>query len=51
MEAYLAKAGMGLGNLAFVTVYLPDLSHYAAMNEAYARRIPPPYPARTRSGS
>lgn len=46
MEAYLAKAGMTLQNLVFVTVYLPSLEHYAKMNEAYARRMPQPFPAR-----
>lgn len=46
MQSYLAKAGMTLDNLVFVTVYLPSLTHYAAMNEAYARRMPAPFPAR-----
>jgi 2-iminobutanoate/2-iminopropanoate deaminase len=46
MEAYLNKAGMTLHRLAFVTVYLPSLDFYAQMNEAYARRMPQPYPAR-----
>jgi 2-iminobutanoate/2-iminopropanoate deaminase len=46
MEAYLAKARMTLANLTFVTVYLPSLAYYAAMNEAYALRMPQPFPAR-----
>ena len=46
MEAYLAKAEMTLSNMAFVTVYLPSLTYYAQMNEAYGRRMPQPYPAR-----
>ncbi len=46
MEAYLAKAGMTLDNLTFVTVYLPSLAFYAQMNDAYARRMPQPFPAR-----
>ena len=46
MEAYLSKAGMTLHNLTFVTVYLPSLDYYALMNEAYARRMLQPFPAR-----
>jgi len=46
LEAYLKKAGMTLNNLVFITVYTPSLSYYAAMNDAYARRMPQPYPAR-----
>ena len=46
LEAYLAKAGMTLSNLVFVTVYVPSLTYYAQMNEVYAGRMPQPYPAR-----
>jgi 2-iminobutanoate/2-iminopropanoate deaminase len=46
MEAYLANAGMTLDHLAFVTVYLPSLAYYAQMNDAYARRMAQPFPAR-----
>jgi len=46
LEAILARAGMTLANLVFVTVYVPSLSYYAEMNEAYARRMPQPFPAR-----
>jgi 2-iminobutanoate/2-iminopropanoate deaminase len=46
MAAYLRKAGMTMDNLTFVTVYLPSLDFYAQMNEAYAQRMPQPFPAR-----
>ena len=42
----LSKQGMGLENLAFVTIFLKSLDDYAAMNEVYGRKMPQPYPAR-----
>lgn len=42
----LKKQGLGLENIVFITVYLKSLDDYAAMNEAYGRMLPEPYPAR-----
>ena len=46
MEGFLSKAGMGLKNLVFVTVYLSDIKMYREMNEVYGELMPEPYPAR-----
>jgi 2-iminobutanoate/2-iminopropanoate deaminase len=46
LERILARAGSDLSQLAFVTVYLADATHYDAMNAAYASAMPQPYPAR-----
>ena len=46
IEGYLKKADMTLENLAFVTVYLSDISLYQKMNEVYQAIMPKPYPAR-----
>jgi undecaprenyl-diphosphatase len=46
IEQYLKKAGMNLTQLAFVTVYLKDISLYQPMNEVYGECMPEPYPAR-----
>lgn len=52
-EAMIARAaallrveGLGLENLVFVTIYIPDLRYYNAMNEVYARLMPRPLPPR-----
>lgn len=45
-KAALEKEGLGLEHVAFVTVYLADLSDYAEMNDAYGELMPEPYPAR-----
>ena len=46
IEKTLRRAGLDLTSLVFVTVYLSKPDDYDAMNEAYARAIPAPYPAR-----
>ncbi|HEX9609853.1 MAG TPA: Rid family hydrolase, partial [Candidatus Limnocylindria bacterium] len=47
LEAILAAAGSGLGNLVKVTVFLADIADWPAVNEVYARLIPEPFPARS----
>ncbi|MHC5004019.1 MAG: Rid family hydrolase [Planctomycetota bacterium] len=46
VEGELRRAGLGLGDLVHVTVYLTDMGRYAEFNEIYARRVPAPHPAR-----
>ncbi len=45
LAAILESAG-GLSRVVKTTVYMTDLSQFAAMNEAYARHFAPPFPAR-----
>jgi 2-iminobutanoate/2-iminopropanoate deaminase len=47
IEAILAAAGIGLSDLAKVTVYLSDLARVAEFNALYEARVPAPLPART----
>ncbi len=42
----LRVEGLGLENLVFVTIYIPDLRYFNAMNEVYARLMPLPLPPR-----
>jgi len=46
LESYLRAAGLSLGHLVRVEVYLPDIRYYDEMNEAYARVMPRPLPPR-----
>jgi enamine deaminase RidA (YjgF/YER057c/UK114 family) len=43
---YLRAENLGLENLVFVTVYIPDLRYFNAMNEVYGRLMPSPLPPR-----
>ena len=47
LEAILAAAGIGLSDLAKVTVYLSDLGRVPEFNALYEARVPAPLPART----
>jgi reactive intermediate/imine deaminase len=47
---YLAKAGLGLEDVAQCNVLLADIAEFQAMNEAYARFFPKEPPARTTAG-
>jgi 2-iminobutanoate/2-iminopropanoate deaminase len=47
VEALLAAAGLGFGDVVKTTVFLADLADFARMNEVYARRFAAPYPARS----
>ncbi|MHB2027131.1 MAG: Rid family detoxifying hydrolase [Elusimicrobiota bacterium] len=42
----LESAGLGLENVLKTTVFMIDLSQFAAMNEIYSRFFKPPFPAR-----
>ena len=50
LGAVLEAAGMGLGDVVEVQVFLADLGDFAAMNAVYADAFPPPAPARTTVG-
>jgi 2-iminobutanoate/2-iminopropanoate deaminase len=47
VEATLQAAKLSLENVVKVTVYLTDMTNYAAMNEVFGRQFSAPYPART----
>lgn len=47
VEAVLAGAGAGFGDVVKTTVYLVDLADFAGMNEVYGRRFPKDPPARS----
>ncbi len=46
LEAVLAAAGAGFVDVVKTTVYLVDLTHFAAVNDVYGRWFEAPYPAR-----
>ena len=46
----LEAAGMTPDNVVKVNVFLTDMADFAAMNEVYATRFEPPFPARTTIG-
>ena len=46
LDAVLAAAGLSLGDVVKTTVFLADLTEFAAMNEVYGRHFTAPYPAR-----
>jgi reactive intermediate/imine deaminase len=45
--AVLAAAGCSAGDVVRTTIYLVDLTQFAAVNEVYARFFDAPYPARS----
>lgn len=47
LSAVLAEAGTGFDRVVKTTIMLVDMADFAAVNEAYARHLTPPYPART----
>src|SRR5438094_527440 len=47
LRAVLRGAGLGMGDVVKMTVYLTDMNDFAAMNEVYARQFPADPPART----
>ena len=47
LQGALAAAGSGLEHAVKITVYLKDLSQFAALNEVYARYFPADPPARS----
>jgi 2-iminobutanoate/2-iminopropanoate deaminase len=46
LAAVLAAAGLSLADVVKTTVYVVDLTEFAAMNEVYGRHFAAPYPAR-----
>ena len=47
IQAVLAEAGMSLPNVVKTTVFMTDLSQFAAFNAIYAEYFKAPYPARS----
>lgn len=47
LRAILEAAGSGLDRLVKVTIFLADIDDWPAVNEAYGRVVPQPYPARS----
>jgi len=47
LAAVLDTAGSGFDRVVKTTIMLVDMADFAAVNEAYARHLSPPYPART----
>jgi 2-iminobutanoate/2-iminopropanoate deaminase len=45
--AVLAAGGASIDDVVMFRVYLTDTAHFAEMNEAYAKFLPDPAPART----
>jgi 2-iminobutanoate/2-iminopropanoate deaminase len=50
LKAVLEAAGLGLGDVVKVNVYLADMADFAAMNAIYETQFAPPHPARTTIG-
>lgn len=46
LNAILHEAGLTLNHAVKVTVFLTDMSHFATVNQVYARHFSEPYPAR-----
>jgi 2-iminobutanoate/2-iminopropanoate deaminase len=47
LGAVLQAAGSGLERVVKATIFLTEMSDFAAVNEAYARAMPEPFPARS----
>jgi 2-iminobutanoate/2-iminopropanoate deaminase len=47
LEAVLVGAGLTMHDVIKVNVYLISMADFAAMNEVYAQRFAPPFPARS----
>ena len=46
LEAILSEAGLTFANVAKFTIYITNMDDFAAINEAYAKFLEKPYPAR-----
>jgi 2-iminobutanoate/2-iminopropanoate deaminase len=51
IEVILSAAGVTLRDIVSVTVYLADMSHWAAFDAVYRELMQPPYPARAAVGA
>jgi 2-iminobutanoate/2-iminopropanoate deaminase len=47
LKAALQEAGLSFGDVVKTTVFLTDISNFAAMNEVYEQAFPAPRPARS----
>jgi 2-iminobutanoate/2-iminopropanoate deaminase len=47
IAALLSAAGASFGDVVKTTVFLADMSEFAAMNEVYAKYFTAPFPARS----
>ena len=47
VRAILRTAGMDMGNVVKVTVFLTDMAHFALVNEVYLKAFALPFPARS----
>ncbi|MDR0799160.1 MAG: RidA family protein [Dysgonamonadaceae bacterium] len=47
IQAVLSEAGFNLSHVVKTTVFLADMTDFAAMNEVYAQHFEAPYPARS----
>ena len=47
VRAILRAAGLDLANVVKTTLFIKDMSSFAAINEVYAGYFTPPYPARS----
>jgi len=47
IKAILSEANLTLNNVVKTTVFLADMSDFAAMNEVYGKHFSEPYPARS----
>lgn len=47
LAAVLHEAGSSLDRVVKTTIFLTDMADFAAVNEVYASRISPPFPARS----
>lgn len=47
LEAVLQDAGLSMDDVIKCNVYLTTMKNFSAMNDVYATRFAPPFPART----
>ena len=47
VKGVLEEAGLSFSNVVKTTVFLSDISNFAALNEVYAQYFSEPYPARS----
>lgn len=50
LKTVLGAAGLDLSHVVKATVFLVDMSDFAAMNAVYSKHMPAPYPARSTIG-
>ena len=47
LDAVLSEAGLSFERVVKTTIFLADMGDFGTVNEIYARRFQPPYPARS----